>query len=70
MSYLDVCHLVVVEIAAGGEAFAADTTLMRLLPAVDPPVRVQTRARAEALGANITDMRSLASVDSDVPLEQ
>jgi hypothetical protein len=43
---------------------------MRLLPAVDPPVRVERRRRREALGAHVTDVRPLARVDTDVTLEQ
>lgn len=39
--YLDVSHAVVVKVGRGGEAFAADGALVRLLTAVDPPVRVE-----------------------------
>ena len=56
---LDVRHAVVVEIGGGGEAFAADGTLVRLLSAVDPPVRVQRAGRREAFTAHVAHVRFL-----------
>ena len=43
--YLDVSHTVVVEIRRGGEAFAADGTLVRFLAAVNSTVRVERTRR-------------------------
>ena len=43
------CHLVVVEVAGGGEPLSADAALVRLLTAVDPTVRVQRRRRRKTL---------------------
>ena len=63
-------HLVVVEVAGGGEALAADAALVRLLAAVDPAVRVERRRRREALRADVAHVRPLARVDADVPLQQ
>lgn len=42
-TYLIVCHLVVVQIGAGGKALPADAAFVRLLAAVDAPVRVERR---------------------------
>ena len=39
--FLDVRHLVVVEVGRGGEPLATHTALVGLLTAVDPPVGVQ-----------------------------
>lgn len=52
-------HAVVVEVGAGGEAFAAHGALVGLLPRVDPAVSVEGRRRGEGLAANITGMRLL-----------
>jgi len=41
--YLVVCHLVVVEVGAGGETLAAHAALVWLLTAVDASVRVERR---------------------------
>ena len=68
--YLDVSHLVVVEVTGGGEPLAADTALMRLLPTVDPPVRVERGRRGESLVADVAHVRPLPRVDADVSLEQ
>ena len=63
-------HLVVVEVAGGREALAADSALVRLLAAVYPPVRVERRRRGEPLGADVAHVRPLPSVDAHVPLQQ
>lgn len=39
--YLNVSHAVIVKVGRGGEAFAAHGALVRLLSAVDAPVRVK-----------------------------
>ncbi len=54
--YLDVSHPVVVKVGRGGEAFAADGTLVGLLAAVDPPVRVERTRRRESLAAHVTNV--------------
>jgi len=43
--YLNVSHTVVVEVGRGGEAFAADWALVRLLTRMNPPVRVERAGR-------------------------
>lgn len=64
------CHSVIVEVAAGCKSLPADPALVRLLPAVDPPVRVQTGAGGETLLANIADVRPLAGVGPQMAVEQ
>ena len=63
-------HLVVVEVAGGGEPLAADAALVRLLAAVDAPVRVERGRRGEPLGADVAHVRPLPRVDAHVPLQQ
>lgn len=50
-------HTVVVEVGRGGEAFAADWALVRLLTRMNPPVRVERAGRGEALAAHIANVR-------------
>jgi len=57
---LDVGHTVVVKVGRGSEAFAADGALVRLLAAVDAPVRVQRARRRETFAANVAHVRLLA----------
>lgn len=64
------CHSVVVEVAAGCEALATDAALVRLLPAMNTSVRVETRAGRESLLADITNMGPLTGVGPQVPVEQ
>ena len=47
----------VVEVGRGGEAFAADWALVRLLTRMNPPVRVERAGRWEALAAHIANVR-------------
>ena len=63
-------HLVVVEVAGGGEPLSADAALVRLLSAVDAAVRVERGGRGEPLGADVAHVRPLPGVDADVPLQQ
>lgn len=49
-------HPVVVKVGRGGEAFAANGTLVGLLAAVDPPVRVERTRRRESLAAHVTNV--------------
>ena len=63
-------HPVVIQIAAGGETLSTSLTHMRLLPGVNPAMRVQTAARAEPLRAKVTHVRPFPRVDSDVSLQQ
>ena len=63
-------HFVIVEIAAGRERLSAVFTLVRLLPGVNPAMRVQTAARAEPLCAKVAHVRPFPRVDSDVSLQQ
>ena len=50
-------HLVVVEVAGGGEPLSADAALVRLLAAVDASVRVERGRRGEPLGADVAHVR-------------
>lgn len=50
------CHAMVVEVRGGREPFQTNRTLVRLLSAVNPPVRVQGRRSAESFTANHTDV--------------
>ena len=52
-------HPVVIKIGRGSESLGADGTLVRLFPAVDPPVSVERTGRRESL-ATFTDVRFLA----------
>ena len=67
--YLDMCHLVVVKVAAGREPLATDSTLVRFLPTVDAPVGVEAARGGETLVANVAHVRPLPSVDTDMTLE-
>ena len=68
-SYLDMCHLVVVEVAGCREPLSADAALVRLLAAVDPPVRVERGRRGEPLRADVAHVRPLSGVDAHVTLQ-
>ena len=68
--YLDMGHLVVVEVAGSGEPLAADAALVRLFAAVDAAMGVQARGGGEALAANVADVRPLSGVDSNVAFQQ
>ena len=63
-------HLVVVEVAGGGEPLSADAALVRLLSAVDAAVRVERGRRGEPLRAHVAHVWTLTSVDPHVPLQQ
>ncbi len=63
-------HPVVVEVGAGGEAFAADLTLMRLLAGVDAPVRVQRRAGREGLSTHVARVRLLSCTQKEFIAKQ
>ena len=64
------CHLVVVQVAAGREPLPVDPALVGLLPGVDPPVGVEAGAGAEPLLTFRADVRLLSSVGPDVSLQQ
>ena len=61
-------HLVVVEVAGGGEPLSADSALVGLLARVDAPVRVEAGRGGEPLGADVAHVRTLPGVDAHVAL--
>jgi hypothetical protein len=52
LTHLYMCHAVVVQVGAGGEAFAAHLTLVGLLARMYPSVGVQRAGGAEAFAAH------------------
>lgn len=68
--FLDVGHLVVVEIRRGCESFPTHSALMGLFPTVDPPVGVQGGARRESFPADLADVGFFSGVRSHVPLQE
>ena len=54
---LDVCHPVVVEVGAGGKAFATCLALVWLLSSVNTSVGVQRGAGGEPFLAEVTNIR-------------
>ncbi len=64
------CHLVIIQITAGREPLPAHPALMRLLPTVNPPMRVETGRRGKTLITNVTHVRPLTRVNADVSLQQ
>jgi len=63
-------HPMVIQIAAGGETLSTGLTHMRLLPGVNPAMRVQTAARAKSFLAIVTHVGPLARVNSHMALQQ
>lgn len=41
ITYLDVCHPMIVQVGAGGKSLPTDWTLVRFLARVDPSMRIQ-----------------------------
>lgn len=56
-TYLNMCHAMVVQVRAGGEAFPTHLALVRLLAGMYAPMGVQRAGRAETLSAHQTHVR-------------
>lgn len=59
-------HLVVIEVGGRREPLAAGGTLVGLLTAVDPAVRVERRAGGEALAAHLAHVGLLACGNTEL----